>query len=90
MDTAPYIETFYRMRGTCGVMDNALTIGLIREWEDHAHTKFAKWERDLFLDLDAAFRHAHSKVVKFHSERSQVDLKDNDRKNLNGRGNPRI
>lgn len=90
LDVAPYISDFYRMRGLAGIVDNPITIDVIEQWERHTYSRYQKWERDLFLDVDRAFRQAQAKVVKFHNGRTKVKTEDNDKENLSGRRNPRI
>lgn len=82
--TIPYrcnglIQYFHNVRSFAGVIDNPITMSVIKDWQDHTYVTLQRWERDCIFAMDRAFRRAYNDVVKYHSTRKQVKLgKDKD------------
>ncbi len=85
-----YWDKFWSIRGICGAEENPITPDILDQWCRHDYCDFERWERQALFDMDKALRQSSGEVVKFHSERSKIDLKDNDKDALNGRGNSRL
>lgn len=66
---AGLIQYFYAVRNLAGVIDNPLTMSVIKDWQDHSDVRFTKWERECLFAMDRAFRRAYSDVLKYHAER---------------------
>lgn len=66
---ADLIGAFYDIRSFAGVIDNPVTMTMIKEWQEHTDMTLKKWERNCIFAMDRAFRLAHSDVLKYHAER---------------------
>lgn len=76
VDLSEYVSYFWQIRGFCGSYENPISLGAIKDWQEHSYITFRKWERDFMISMDGAFRHAMSDVLKFHQSRTQVKQDD--------------
>lgn len=77
---AGLIQYFYAVRNLAGVIDNPLTMRVVRDLEDHSDVRFAKWERECLFAMDRAFRRSYSDVLKYHAERDAAKNKAADKR----------
>lgn len=79
------LQYFNNIRSFAGVTDNPITMGVIKDWQDHTYVQLERWERECIFAMDRAFRRACADVLKYHSSRKPVKLgKDKDWARANG------
>jgi len=66
---AGLIQYFYAIRNLTGIIDNPLTMAVIKDWQEHTYVELERWERECIFAMDRAFRRSYSDVLKYHAER---------------------
>jgi len=66
------IQYYNNARSFAGVIDNPLTMSVIKDWQDHTYVSLDRWERECLFAMDRALRRSYSDVLKYHATRKQV------------------
>lgn len=62
------------------MVDNPITMAVIKDWEEHTYVKLERWERECIFAMDRAFRRAYSDVLKYHSDRDAEKRSNKDKR----------
>lgn len=68
----PLAQYFNSLRSFTGVIDNPMTMGVVKDWQEHTYVRLERWERDCMFAMDRSFRRAYGDVVSFHASRKPV------------------
>lgn len=74
------IQYYNNARSFAGVIDNPLTMSVIKDWQEHTYVSLDRWERECLFAMDRALRRSYSDVLRYHASRKQVKALVDDRK----------